>query len=115
MDKIKRIMSFLILCIGIRSLFVYLAKTVDPEKVKWASVPALALSIGFLVIYTFGLRKTGIETGGEPIWWNHLRPVHALFYLLFAVLAWLKNGYSYVPLLVDVIVGLGAFVHHHFL
>ena len=43
----------------------------------------LALSVialGFITIYVFGWRKTGLETMGAPIWWNDLRPLHGALY-----------------------------------
>ena len=33
----------------------------------------VTVATGFAVIYAFDLRRTGIETSGGPIWWNHLR------------------------------------------
>jgi len=109
-----RYMMFLIGCIGMRSLFVYGAFKMDKEYLKWMSIPAVILTIGWLAIYFFGLRDTGGEVFGEKIWWNHMRPVHALFYLVFAVLAFKGDDRAYIPLGVDVVVGLGAFLWHHF-
>ena len=62
-----------------------------------------------------GWRKTGVEVGGESIWWNDLRPVHAFMYGLFALLA--LNGvkeHAWKVLLLDTIIGLLAFTQHHF-
>lgn len=72
---------------------------------------ALLPAIGFLLIYLLDLRKQGAETFGQPIWWDYLRPVHALFYFLFAYAAIVEkdvNAWKY--LLVDVIVGLSGFI-----
>ena len=75
---------------------------------------ALIPAIGFLVIYMFGLRKTGNEVFGDTIWWNDLRPIHAMFYGLFAYLAISKNSNAWIVLLVDTVFGLGAFLTHHY-
>ena len=48
-------------------------------------------AIGFSYIFIFGKRKKGGQTFGQKIWWNHLRPIHALLYALFAYLAINKN------------------------
>ena len=69
MNNLKqRIVLFLVGCIGIRSLFVIIAKYIN------ASYLALLPAIGFMYIYLTGSRKTGPETFGEKIWWNNLRP-----------------------------------------
>lgn len=111
----KRYFLFLVGCIGVRSLFVVAAKNVNKKYLPYASLPALAIGLGFLYIYFTGSRKTGREVFGEKIWWNHLRPVHGMLYLVFAYLAFVQNSYAYVPLLIDVIAGLVAFLHYHFL
>ena len=79
----------------------------------YLGVLALLVAIGFLVIYFGGLRKSGAETFGEKIWWNNLRPVHAVLYFIFAILAFKKNKKSWVVLLIDVIIGFLSFIIHH--
>jgi hypothetical protein len=64
-----------------------------------------------MLIYIFDLRPSGREAGGV-IWWNNIRPVHALNYLIFFLLAFTNNKYAWVPLGVDVIIGLIAFIYH---
>lgn len=44
---------------------------------------ALIISFGFAAVFLGGLRPSGIETGGAPIWWNGLRPLHSLLFFLF--------------------------------
>jgi hypothetical protein len=74
---------------------------------------AIVPIIGFLYIFATGSRKTGIEIGGEKIWWNWLRPVHALMYSLFAYNAISKNRDAWHYLAADVIIGIIAFLAHH--
>jgi hypothetical protein len=112
--NIQRALLFLIGCIGVRSLFVYLAYAVSPTILSYLGALALLLAIGFITIYVFGLRKTGLEVGGEAIWWNDLRPVHALLYGAFAAAAIAKKQWAWMILLADVVLGLGAWTHHHF-
>lgn len=113
-DIQKRFFLFLVLCIGTRSLLVYLAKTVDKQYLQYMGILALIPAIGFITIYLLDLRKTGAEVFGGKIWWNNLRPVHGLLYLTFAILAINKNDYSWIPLLIDVTIGLLAFLHYHY-
>jgi hypothetical protein len=110
----KRILLFLIGCIGVRLLFVYLAYKASPLILKIFGIIAIIIGLGFASIYLFGWRQTGPETMGDKIWWNSLRPFHAITYITFGILA--LNGYSEVAwkiLLLDVSVGLGAFIIHH--
>lgn len=113
--NIQRALFFLFGCIGVRSLFVVLAYSASPTLLSYYGYLALLPAIGFVLIYTFGLRKTGIEVGGEPIWWNSLRPVHAAFYGAFAAAAIAKRSWAWIFLLGDVILGLSAWIQHHFL
>ena len=112
----KRFLLFLIGCIGARSSLVYVAKNYSTQKQikNLLLIFSLLVSIGFLVIYFTGIRQTGAETLGDKIWWNQLRPVHALLYLSFAVSLYKDYKFAWVFLLVDVILGLSAFSFHHY-
>ena len=75
---------------------------------------AALISAGFIYIYITGSRKTGVETGGKPIWWNHLRPLHAMFYALFAYGAINGISESWKLLFSDTMIGLFAFLGKHY-
>ena len=113
--NIQRALLFLFGCIGVRSLFVYVAYTASPTILPYLGALALLPAIGFAAIYTLGLRKTGLEVGGERIWWNHLRPIHAALYGAFAAAAIAKKEWAWIFLFADVTLGLGAWAVHHFL
>ena len=110
----KRFLMFLIGCIGVRSLFVIIAKYVNTQYLKYLGYLALLPAIGFIYIYLTGSRKTGPETFGEKIWWNNLRPVHSMLYFLFAYNAINGNKQAWIYLLVDVLFGLISFLIHHY-
>ena len=114
-DLQKRFLLFLIGCIGVRSLFVVIAKYIDTTYLKYLGYVALLPAIGFMYIYLTGSRKTGAEVFGEKIWWNHLRPIHSILYFLFAYNAILGNTHSWIYLLVDVLIGLISFLLHHYI
>jgi hypothetical protein len=115
MNKLqKRMLLFLIGCIGVRSLFVIIAKNINTENLKYLGFLALIPAIGFMYIYLTGTRKTGPETFGEKIWWNDLRPLHSILYFLFAYNAIIGNKNSWIFLLVDVLLGLISFLFHHY-
>ncbi len=106
---LKRNLLFLIGCIGTRTSFVLLAKFLNKQYVTYMGYLALFIATGFSIIYLTGIRETGTEVFGDKIWWNNLRPLHALLYFIFAFLAITKNDYAWVPLLIDVLIGLVAF------
>ena len=110
----KRFLMFLIGCIGVRSLFVIIAKYVNTQYLKYLGYLALLPAIGFIYIYLTGSRKTGPETFGEKIWWNNLRPIHSMLYFLFAYNAINGNKQAWIYLLVDVLFGLISFLIHHY-
>ena len=73
---------FLLGCIPTRLLLAYIITLVEPLSLLSIMIN-LALSVialGFITIYVFGWRKTGLETMGAPIWWNDLRPLHGALY-----------------------------------
>ena len=110
----KRFLLFLFGCIGTRLSLTVLAKTLPLTYLPVFGFLALIPAIGFMVIYVFGLRQTGGEVFGDRIWWNDFRPLHAGLYGLFAYLAITKNSNAWIVLLVDTVLGLGAFLTHHY-
>ena len=111
--KQQRILLFLIGCIGTRTLFVLIAKNSRPHLLPYLGYLALLPAIGFFYIYLTGSRKTGQEVFGDKIWWNDLRPIHALLYFLFSYNAINGNKNSWIYLLADVLIGLNSFFIFH--
>jgi hypothetical protein len=110
----KRFLLFLFGCIGIRTLFVVLAKIANKTYLRYMGYLAILPAIGFFYLFLSGSRKTGIEVFGDKIWWNNLRPVHGLLYSLFAYNAIKGNNFAWIYLLVDVIIGLFSFLIFHY-
>lgn len=110
-----RFLLFLAGCMGTRSALVYAAATAPEPYLKAMAVPAAFVALGFAIIYAGGYRRTGPETGGQPIWWDALRPAHAALYACFAWAAWTgRRALAWQALFVDVVLGLGAFLAFHF-
>lgn len=109
----KRFLLFLFGCIPARLLLTYLAKNASGNALKILGYIASIIAFSFLYLFFTGKRKTGMETFGDKIWWNNLRPIHAIFYLLFAYCAirGIRSGWKY--LWYDVIFGLSAFLAFH--
>jgi len=111
----KRFLLFLIGCIGTRTLLVYIAKNANNELLKYMGYLLLLPAMGFFYIYLTGIRKTGPEVFGDKIWWNNLRPIHGLLYLLFSYNAINGNKEAWIYLFIDVLFGLTKFLMHHLL
>ena len=115
----KRFVLFLGLCIPIRSFLIFLAYKFK-NNTKYLKIMGLILlvpAIGFLYIYITNSRKTGAEVFGGNIWWNDLRPIHGLNYLMFSIFALSNNKYmnnnAWKLLLIDVFIGLTSFLLYH--
>lgn len=118
----KRYMLFLGGCVVSRLLLAYMVYKYHnhPFMVKafpYIGVLALLVSVGFMYQHISGTRTTGPEVFGDKIWWDSIRPVHALMYTTFAMFAMVNTKetrkYAFMPLLIDVMFGLVAFVSYH--
>jgi hypothetical protein len=111
----NRLLLFLFGCIPTRLALVYLAKNISIEYLPILGYLALIPALGFYYLYFSGTRKTGPEVFGDKIWWNNLRPIHGLFYTLFAYNAIIGNNFAWIYLLYDVIFGLFSFLIFHYI
>lgn len=110
---IEHLLLFLLGCIGTRLLFTFVSYK-HPQLLQLLGTAALVPGLGFLILYWFNLRQTGFESFEKIIWWNHLRPVHGMLYLLFAYYALQENKNAWIILLTDTLIGLTAFIQHYF-
>lgn len=111
---------FLLGCIPTRIFLVYIAYflcfSFEKQQIKTLfSLFTLMIGLSFIVIYLNGWRKTGIETEGRIIWWNHIRPLHGFMFITFSLLNFLNFKYSWIFLALDVIIGLIAFFYNYYL
>lgn len=111
----KRFLMFLLGCIPIRLLLVWLAKTLPKDKLPLLGWLLLIPTLGFTYIQFISPRKTGLETPGDKIWWHPIRPVHIILYVLSVYLAFNKDPRTYIVLLIDICFGLTAFFTYHYL
>lgn len=110
----KRFLLFLGLCIPLRLAIAYISSIVSGNILFWMGIVALIPALGWIFIYFFKLRKTGGEVFGNKIWWNDLRPIHAINYLIFSYLAIHNSEYSSNPLYFDVLLGVISFFIYHY-
>lgn len=112
MDLRQRWVAFLLGCIGIRLLFVIIARFSPSRYLPYLGLLALGPAIGFSYLWLFDKRLIGFEAGGK-IWWHSIRIVHALLYFTFSFLALRQSKQAYIPLAIDVTIGLIVFFLHH--
>ncbi len=111
--KTKRIILFLFGCMLTRFMLVWIAYRY-PKLLPLMGYLAIIPAIGFALIYISGSRKTGPEVFGDVIWWNNLRPIHAILFAIFAYMAINKQkDHAWKILLIDAVIGLMAFIIHH--
>lgn len=107
---------FLALCVPARLALTWMvfAATTTTAAVRIALQVALATAaIGITLIWTFGWRRTGPETLGAPIWWDKLRPIHAIHWSAAALLLSVQPDRAWWPLAYDVVLGTTATLLHH--
>jgi len=111
----KSMLLFIFGCVVFRSYLVYFAKTTSTKNLKILGYIFLIPAIYTMYIYLFNKRQTGAEVFGKKIWWNKIRPLHSILWFIFAYLAIIGNNNSYKVLLIDLIIGILAFIYHHFI
>jgi len=108
----KRFLAFLLLCIPVRISFVFISRKVDKKYLPYLGYIGIIIGIGFMYNFIFTKKRGG--TFNQIAWWKNLRPIHSILYLSFAYLALKKSDNAYIPLLLDVIIGLISFIIHHY-
>jgi hypothetical protein len=136
--NVATILAFFIFCVPIRSLLVYIAvvnRFVDSGKPgaaetgaadkgaagtadnASAAVTAVADKLArlqLLAVFTFGMAIYWlfIYFSGllSDVWWSPYRLIHAVNFLIFSALVYLKYEYAYIILLLDLIFGVTVFI-----
>ena len=100
MKKEFIILAFFVFCVPIRSLLVYMAFI--NRNLELLAVFTFIVSIYWLFISISGLLSDA--------WWNPYRIIHAMNYLIFSGLVYLKYKHAYIILLLDLIFGVTVFI-----
>ena len=110
----RQLLLFIVGCVTVR-IALAIAVPFAPKRVLRFLVGPLLLvaAIGFATIYVTGMRKTGAETFGKAIWWDHMRPVHAALYFMASLLALKGSRTAGLPLGLDVALGVAASALHY--
>ena len=105
---------FLLGCIPARILIALIPVYIYIEWLHYYSILLFAIAFSFLFLFFFNLRQHAFEAGGIT-WWANYRIIHGLLYLSAAILAFKKNRLAWIPLAIDVFIGLSLFIHKRFL
>ncbi len=101
---IRRPILFLGLCMTVRLGLTFLARKY-PETASQYAWMAIIPVIGWLWIYFVSGRDTGPEVFGDKIWWNYLRPVHAILWSAFAYMSYTGHEMAWMALFIDTLIG----------
>ena len=119
-DDKSRLLRFFLLCIPVRLAIVVAAFFLGKKKKQaWytmlVGLAVLAIGIG-LCVFQY-LRDTGkrekVGFAGGEVYWNSY--VHGSIWIVAALLIFLAPKYAWIPLLIDVILGLSLALKNYFL
>ena len=121
--QLSRALTFLFGCILMRIIIAYIVflSGNNSNKTYLILLGCLGffIGIGFLSIYINGGNKTADNqlknwNDDTKLWWHQLRLFHAITYLLFFISTVVyRSNKSYLFLVLDVIVGLIAWILHN--
>ena len=102
---------FLSVCIPIRIFIIYAVKDLIPYDIlPYLSIILFIMGVGFARrFYNHTSTERGFFKG--TVWWNDARPIHALLYIVAAFVALFDPKNTWIPLLIDVIVGICTFIY----
>ena len=69
--------------------------------------------MGLLLLYLTGMRQSGPETLGEPIYWNYARPYHAALLLMAVGLSFVDSSHAGIALYMDAALAAAAVLTFH--
>ena len=111
---VKKTLLFIFGCILVRSLLVLLSYKINKKYLPILGYLGILSGLGFIMVYLTDSNKRG-ATFDQKAWWNILRPIHGIIYILFGYLAINKNSKAYKVLIADVLLGLVSFISYHFI
>jgi len=100
------------LCIFLRFLLSYFVFVTYNNNYRYIFIIFYLLAaLGLLYHYLNKKRKIGAFN--NIVWWDDLRPIHALLFISTAILLYIKNPYSYILPVIDTIIGLIMYLLIH--
>ena len=112
MNKSQRMLAYLFVCLPIRSIPIIILFLTNKLQIP---ISLLYLGMGLSFLYqTTTLSDRHLGFLGGKIWWQNLRYLHALVYLLVAILLYRGEIKKVRCLLIaDLLVGLIGFFNNY--
>ena len=110
----KEIFYYFLICIFFRLLIplvVFFTMNYKYLNVIYGLI-FTTISLGFVYQYLTKYRKKGAFN--NQIWWDYLRPVHVINYMLSAYYVYNKDIKVIYILIIDILIGIAGFMNHHF-
>lgn len=105
---------YYIICVIVRLSLAYLSYLLYNSRWRFALVLfLLGAASGFTYLFFTKQRQTGAF--GQKIWWDFLRPIHALLYIASACLLSFKVKEVYIILIIDALVGVPLHIRNRYL
>jgi len=101
---------FIFGCIPARLALTYISTIVPANKLAYLGVILGLISFGFLWLFFTNGRLNAPESSSGKTWWANLRLIHGLLYLAAAIYAFRGSEDVWIPLLIDVLFGLLAYL-----
>lgn len=114
LSKNNSIYLFLFACIPLRIIIALIPLYLEKKWLSYYSFILFLIGASFLYLYFTNTRQNAFEAGGKT-WWAKYRIIHGLLYLIAAYYAYNQDRNAWIPLIIDVIVGLFLFVQKRFL
>ena len=104
------IVYYYVLCIFVRLSLAYSVYYVQKMQVRYMfAFLYFILSVGALYQYIIKTRTVGAFH--NKVWWDSLRPIHALLFLFTSIGLFYKYKYSYVFLLLDTVISVLGYIY----
>ena len=100
------------LCIFLRFLLTYLVFVTYNNNYRYILI-IFYLSSALGLLYHYLNKKRKIGAFNNTIWWDDLKPLHALLFISTCILLYIKNPYSYMLPFTDTIIGLIMYLLNH--
>ena len=101
------------LCIFIRLLLIYFAFIFLHNNIGNALFTLLYALMGISILYQYISKIRTKGAFGQYIWWDFLRPLHAVLFLCASILIYKRQDIFIWVLLLDTFIGFSAYVYYH--
>lgn len=109
LSKQQRILYFLLGCIGVRSILAVSPIYIPENMLPILGIITITIGTSFLFLYFTNGRMNAPEGGGVT-WWAKYRLIHGLLYVTASTYLFQKQRTSWIPLTIDLLLGLVVFL-----